>query len=483
MKRVTILFVLLLVLGTFLTHLLIQRAANLHGQVLGDSVTLSVSVQPAGSIPITNVATNTITTTSAEADFDTPGTPSTCTVSWGLDTNYAAGSVTDAAPVVNHALSMAVLLPGTHYFYKIECSDGGSGTGSVTGITFDTLYVGQTATPTVAPSGGTYTSAQSVTFASTTPGATLYYTTDGTTPTVSSTVYTSAIAVNTTTTFKIMAVAPGYSQSAVTTVTYTINLPGQVATPTVSPVAGTYTAAQSVAIATTTPGATIYYTTDGTTPTNASLVYTGSIAVNASLTIKALATAPGYMDSGILTASFTIGSGSNNDNDNNHNDGGKKKKKKIPPAAVVATPGSGGLVIPPGVETPGAGAKPGVPVSGPALNKTPGGGFFQELQAWIQEHDRAPFISPYFLVAALIILLVQGNLFGSWVADRVGTVRLRRRKRTLIIDALFLATTLIGLVIAGFELSAFQVVLLAVVAVSFIALWIIRLFITTRPGM
>jgi hypothetical protein len=70
-------------------------------------------------------------------------------------------------------------------------------------------------------------------------------------------------------------VASGYSASAAGAATYTINLP-VAATPTFSPAGGTYASAQSVTIGTTTPSATIYYTTNGSTPTTSSAVYTGS---------------------------------------------------------------------------------------------------------------------------------------------------------------------------------------------------------------
>ena len=59
------------------------------------------------------------------------------------------------------------------------------------------------------------------------------------------------------------------------------------ATPTFTPAAGTYTSPQSVKIADATAGSTIYYTTNGATPTTSSAKYTGAIAVSASETLKA----------------------------------------------------------------------------------------------------------------------------------------------------------------------------------------------------
>ena len=62
-----------------------------------------------------------------------------------------------------------------------------------------------------------------------------------------------------------IAAGTGLLQSPEASATYTLTT--QVATPIFNPAAGYYTTVQSVTIRTTTPGATIYYTTDGTTPT------------------------------------------------------------------------------------------------------------------------------------------------------------------------------------------------------------------------
>ena len=108
-----------------------------------------------------------------------------------------------------------------------------------------------------------------MTISDATSGATIYYTTNGTTPTTSSTRYTGPITVSSTETLEAIAVATGDTNSAVASAAYTINVP-VVATPTFSPAAGTYTSAQSVTISDATSGATIYYTTNGTTPTTSS---------------------------------------------------------------------------------------------------------------------------------------------------------------------------------------------------------------------
>jgi glycosidase len=80
----------------------------------------------------------------------------------------------------------------------------------------------------------------------------------------------------------------------------------QAATPVLSVGAGTYTALQRVAIAESTAGANIYYTTDGSTPTAASTVYTAPIPVAVTTTIKAFAVASGYTGSNVAQATYTI---------------------------------------------------------------------------------------------------------------------------------------------------------------------------------
>ncbi len=81
------------------------------------------------------------------------------------------------------------------------------------------------AAPTFSPAAGTYTSVQTVTISDSMADATIYYTTDGSTPTTSSTKYTASITVSSTETIKAIATVSGYSNSTVASATYTINLP------------------------------------------------------------------------------------------------------------------------------------------------------------------------------------------------------------------------------------------------------------------
>ncbi|MBW6515195.1 MAG: chitobiase/beta-hexosaminidase C-terminal domain-containing protein [Candidatus Cloacimonetes bacterium] len=82
--------------------------------------------------------------------------------------------------------------------------------------------------------------------------------------------------------------------------------PDAVAPPTFSPPGGTYYGAVSVTISTTTPDATIHYTTDGTDPTQSSPIFSDPIDVDESMTIKARGYADDLEPSIISTAVYTI---------------------------------------------------------------------------------------------------------------------------------------------------------------------------------
>ncbi|HTF62529.1 MAG TPA: chitobiase/beta-hexosaminidase C-terminal domain-containing protein, partial [Edaphobacter sp.] len=85
-----------------------------------------------------------------------------------------------------------------------------------------------TATPTFSPAGGTYTSTQTLTIKDSTPSASIYYTTNGTTPSTGSTLYSAPSQVATSELVQAVAIAPGFSQSAVGSASYTIGTAGPV---------------------------------------------------------------------------------------------------------------------------------------------------------------------------------------------------------------------------------------------------------------
>ena len=174
----------------------------------------------------------------------------------------------------------------------IAVNPTGSGPSAVASASY-TINLPPAPTPVLTPGAGAFTSGQSVTITDSAPGATIYYTTDGTTPTTSSTPYTGTpIAVTSSETLNAVAISQGYGYgySAVGGGAYTI-----LVKPTFSLAAGTYATTQQLTLADTTAGASIYYTTNGTTPTTSSTLYTGAITISTTQTITAIAavTVPG----------------------------------------------------------------------------------------------------------------------------------------------------------------------------------------------
>lgn len=163
------------------------------------------------------------------------------------------------------------------------------------------------AAPVISPNGGTFAASQSVQLSTSTAAASIYYTLDGSTPTPASTLYNGPITISTDTTLKAIASATGYVQSGVSSATFTFST--QTPLPTFAPAGGSYQTAQQVTIADTDANAKIYYTTDGSTPSASSLLYSGPIQVAVSKTIKAIAIDPSLNSSNVVTAAYVIQAG------------------------------------------------------------------------------------------------------------------------------------------------------------------------------
>ena len=102
------------------------------------------------------------------------------------------------------------------------------------------------ATPVFDPPGGEYLTARNVTISSVTEGATIRFTTDGSDPDSSSTVYGAPININSSTTVKAKAFKSGWADSSIASAAYTIGIMFPVAKPTFNPVGGSYANVQNV---------------------------------------------------------------------------------------------------------------------------------------------------------------------------------------------------------------------------------------------
>jgi hypothetical protein len=176
---------------------------------------------------------------------------------------------------------------------------GVNGGGASPAVTATYSILQTPAVPTFSPAPGVFANAQSI--AITSPGATsMYFTTDGSTPTSSSTLYSGPISVPASATLQAIGVND-FGSSDVGTGMFTI-LPAIAA-----PVFSSTPEGQAVAIASTTNGATIRYTIDGSVPTETNgTIYDGPVSITGPTTLKAIAYVSGIGDSGVTSATIGI---------------------------------------------------------------------------------------------------------------------------------------------------------------------------------
>lgn len=172
-------------------------------------------------------------------------------------------------------------------------------------INFDST--GAVDAPSFFPPPATYSAAQNVTLSCSTAGAIIRYTTDGTEPTLQSTIYNTPIHIGNYSNVTIKAVAHfNHFVSETSVATYTIT--GALPTPVFSPSPGVYTSAQAIQIFCSVPEALIRYTINGDNPHINSPVYTGPIHLpeQSATTIRAKAFATNWNPSAVAIGNYTI---------------------------------------------------------------------------------------------------------------------------------------------------------------------------------
>jgi hypothetical protein len=297
----------------------------------GTAPTTSSSVYTAGS-PIVVATTETITAAAIASGYGfSPPAAATYTIGQTVPTPTITpnGGIITVATLVTLADSQT----GVSIYYTTDGSTPSPGTGTtslysapftvassetVSAIAVQTGYISSavaTATftgdvpviaPVISPNGGTFVGSTSVTISSPQSLASIYYTLDGSTPTITSALYVSPIAVSQTETIKAIAYVPGSAASTPASATFVI-VPQSTA-PVITPDGGTFSSAQLVTITDSTSNAAIFYTVDGSTPTSASTPYTSPLTVASDETIKAIAVVNGFGASQVTTAVFTVGS-------------------------------------------------------------------------------------------------------------------------------------------------------------------------------
>ena len=252
-----------------------------------------------------------------------------------------ASPVSGSTVANNSVINLSTDTAGATIYYTVDGTDPTTGTGSsgntvtITGnpdeeitlkafaaatnmvnseiVTFTYNLQPQAAAPTASPgSGSLVTNNSTVTLSTATAGATIYYTVDGTDPTTDSSPGTDITITGNTgenITIRALAAGTGMENSEIAIFTYTVAL--QAAAPTASPASGSTVANNSVInLSTTTAGATIYYTTNGTDPTTGSSNSGTSVTITGDpdeeITLKAFAAATNMVNSSIETFTYTL---------------------------------------------------------------------------------------------------------------------------------------------------------------------------------
>jgi len=168
-----------------------------------------------------------------------------------------------------------------------------------------TMDFGPLDAPTVNPAAGAYEASVTVTALSAVPEVALRYTTDGSVPDETSTLYTAPVTFTETTTFKVKAYHPDWSPSDVATAVYTIySFPTTAAPPTITPAGGRYVTRQQVTI-TCAAGANARYTIDGPEPEESSPSPL-PVTIGATSSLKARCFEAGVEPSPVVRADFQI---------------------------------------------------------------------------------------------------------------------------------------------------------------------------------
>jgi Chitobiase/beta-hexosaminidase C-terminal domain len=218
-------------------------------------------------------------------------------------------STNGSAPTTSDPYGGPFLVKSTTTVQAFAALTGWNNSAVVT--TTITITTPTVATPTIIPNGGgPFTGSVWVSLYCATAGAKIYYTTNSTAPTTSSTLYAgNPFPVSSTSTVQAIAVFTGYNDSDVATANITITAP-TVATPTIAPSGGNYAGPVGVSLFCSTPGATIKYTTNGTPPLSGTAYGNTPFVLPSTFTgpIQAIATLPGsnYNNSAVASANFTV---------------------------------------------------------------------------------------------------------------------------------------------------------------------------------
>ena len=181
----------------------------------------------------------------------------------GITATPATATPNVSAPITD-LLTIKVASSMVAGIYPLTITASGGGHVHTMQILVQVLVV---AAPVFSPVAGTYAAGQQVTISEATTSASVYYTTNGTAPTASSTKYTAAITVNSTETIEAIAIAAGNVQSSINSAIYTISQPSTGCTSGSGSCSDSFTGASGTSLSTYNPmwvlegGTTTIFTT------------------------------------------------------------------------------------------------------------------------------------------------------------------------------------------------------------------------------
>ncbi|MBD5185549.1 MAG: hypothetical protein HDS92_02960 [Bacteroidales bacterium] len=191
-------------------------------------------------------------------------------------------------------------------FVGQETSGGADGTSEVVfmPVLMEKVDAPVSDAPSFETEAGTYPDEVNVAITAA-PGASIYYTLDGSYPTAESTLYTEPFTLTETTTVKAVAIAPNRLPSEMVEAEFVIVITPTTEAPVFTPEGGKYEDSVEVTI-TAAEGAKVYYTLDGTEPTEESTLYTAPFTLTETTTVMAIAVAEGELHSEIAEAAYEI---------------------------------------------------------------------------------------------------------------------------------------------------------------------------------
>ena len=194
----------------------------------------------------------------------------------------------------------------------------GSGNSAVAVSNITIASAGIVANPTISPNGGTINGSVSVSLSTSPSDAQIYFTTNGNTPLLNpfpnsfTRLYTGPFTLTASATVRAIGVKSGLTNSGVSVANFTVNSAGIVSNVVFSPSPGAYSGPQSITMTSATPGAVIYYTTNGSVPllnpfpNSFTRIYSAAVPILVSTTVRAIATKSGMTNSATAVGIYTI---------------------------------------------------------------------------------------------------------------------------------------------------------------------------------